>query len=102
MIFRRLLAATCLFPAVAASTETLNLRRSIDPTLVVDETTVEAIAEYDALYKTLKEDFVAEGCVESWGEFPTATSTASMVDGWCQHRPHILCVHRCFGAVPDT
>jgi choice-of-anchor B domain-containing protein len=78
MIFRRLLAATCLFPAVAASTETLNLRRSIDPTLVVDETTVEAIAEYDALYKTLKEDFVAEGCVESWGEFPTATSTASM------------------------
>lgn len=78
MVFRRLLAATCLLPAVAASTETLNLRRSVDPTMIVDETIAQAIAEYDARYETLKEDFVAEGCVESWGEFPTATSATSM------------------------
>jgi choice-of-anchor B domain-containing protein len=36
------------------------------------------IAEYDARYETLKDDFIAEGCVESWGEFPTATSATSM------------------------
>lgn len=39
-----------------------------------------AIAEHEALYETLKEDYINEGCLESWGEFPTSTTTVPFVD----------------------
>jgi len=48
---------------------TKSLRRS------VDETTAAAIADHEALYETLKEDYIEAGCLEKWGEFPSRTAT---------------------------
>ena len=75
MIILRLLGAAICLQSAAAS-ETLSLRRSIDPELVVDDLTNAAlIADYDELYKTLKGDYIKEGCVQKWGEFPSPTFT---------------------------
>ncbi len=38
---------------------------------------LEAIAESRELYESLKENYILEGCLESWGQFPTATTTSN-------------------------
>jgi choice-of-anchor B domain-containing protein len=86
MTFLRLVVAACLLPAVKASS---SLRRALqnDParssiisitistsTAAYEEAASAAIADARALYETLKEDYVREGCSEVWGEFPSETS----------------------------
>uniref|UniRef100_A0A7S0TD29 Uncharacterized protein n=1 Tax=Pseudo-nitzschia delicatissima TaxID=44447 RepID=A0A7S0TD29_9STRA len=73
LLLRFLAAATCL--CSIATAETLKLRRSIDPDLIVeDDLTAAAIADAEDRYQTLKEDYIKEGCLETWGEFPTAAT----------------------------
>ena len=73
MILRLLGAA--MYLCSAGATKTLSLRRSIDPDIIAEAANARLIADYAELYITLKEDYIRQGCVEKWGEFPSATST---------------------------
>jgi len=49
---------------------------SLDSTLftvaAVDDVVGKAIADAKTHYESLREDYIREGCVETWGEFPSS------------------------------
>lgn len=75
MIILRLLGAAMCFCSSVGATKVLSLRRSVDPDIIADAATAGLMADYAELYSTLKEDYVEQGCIEKWGEFPSPTST---------------------------
>ena len=81
MMVLSLLVATCLLPKLVASSFLWRENDiSPDPEPVFDQATADAIAEREALYLSLKDDYLNEGCVETWGEFPSKTSTRVSID----------------------
>jgi len=73
MMLLRLFAAAVYICSMATARETQKLRRSVDPDLIVeDDAYAAAIADVANLYKALEEDYTLAGCLETWGEFPTA------------------------------
>mmetsp|Transcript_6753 Transcript_6753/g.16584 ORF Transcript_6753/g.16584 Transcript_6753/m.16584 type:complete len:696 (+) Transcript_6753:61-2148(+) len=79
MMVPRLLLPTCLLPKLASSSF---LWRENDtapsPVPAFDEATAAAIAEREALYLSLKDDYLKEGCNELWGDFPSKTTPAGI------------------------
>jgi choice-of-anchor B domain-containing protein len=68
MTFLRLFTVTCLLPTIAEAASA-----SASATSIAD-----AIAYHSGHYEILKESYTKEGCQESWGNFPTRTTTSSM------------------------
>jgi len=66
MMFLRLFAATCLLPTIA------------EAALASATSIADAVAYHSANYEIMRKDYTEEGCQESWGNFPTRTSTSSI------------------------